>query len=328
MKRPVASDQLSVSSELRTENRKLTTAHVPVMLEESMLGLEIKPGGTYVDGTLGGASHTEELLKRSQPDGKIFSFDVSRKALEAAHSRLISYGSRWVGIEANFRHMDRELVERGMQEGTVDGILLDLGFSSDEIQDPSIGLSFQSDGPLDMRLGPKANADGLTAGDIVNTWSEHDIETMIRNFGEERFAGKIAGAIVHARKAARIIRTLELVSIIRGAVPVGYEQGRIHPATRTFQALRIAVNDELEALKDAIKAGHRMLKPGGRMAIITFHSLEDRIAKVAFKEQAEWESVTKKPSASTEQEQQVNPRSRSAKLRIAQKSAKGGSASG
>lgn len=293
-----------------------------------MLGLEVRPGGVYVDGTLGGASHSEELLKRSHPEGKVFSFDVSRKALEAAKSKLAPYGDRWTPVEANFRHLDRELIELGLPEASVDGILLDLGFSSDEIKDSSIGLSFQNDGPLDMRLGPKANEDGLTAADIVNTWPQNEIEMMIRNFGDERFAGKIAGAIVHARKSARFIRTLELVSIIRGAVPVGYEQGRIHPATRTFQALRIAVNDELEALKDAIKAGHRMLKPGGKMAIITFHSLEDRIAKLAFKEQGEWESIGKKPVVPSEQESQVNPRSRSAKLRVAQKSAKGGSASG
>lgn len=284
-----------------------------------MLALEVRPGGVYVDGTLGGASHSEELLKRSHPDGKVFSFDVSRKALEAAKSKLAAYGDRWTPVEANFRHMDTELEARGVERGSVDGILLDLGFSSDEIQDPSIGLSFQNDGPLDMRLGPKANEDGLTAADIVNTWSQHEIEMMIRNFGEERFAGKIAAAIVHARKSARFIRTLELVSIIRGAVPVGYEQGRIHPATRTFQALRIAVNDELEALKDAIEAGHRMLKPGGKMAIITFHSLEDRIAKVAFKEPGQWDLLAKKPSVPSERELQVNPRSRSAKLRIAQK---------
>ncbi|MCK9360939.1 16S rRNA (cytosine(1402)-N(4))-methyltransferase RsmH [Patescibacteria group bacterium] len=297
----------------------MSSVHVPVMLEDSMLALEIRPDGLYVDGTLGGASHSEELLKRSAPDGKVFSFDVSRKALEAAASKLAPYGKRWTPVEANFRHMDRELIELGVPEGSVDGILLDLGFSSDEIQDPAIGLSFQNDGPLDMRLGPKANEDGLTASDIVNTWPEREIETMIRNFGEERFASRIASAIVQARKAARIVRTLELVSIIRGAVPAGYEQGRIHPATRTFQALRIAVNDELEALKDAIKAAHRMLKPEGRIAIITFHSLEDRIAKLAFKGEGEWEQVTKKPMVPSDQEQNVNPRSRSAKMRIAQK---------
>lgn len=295
----------------------MTTVHVPVMLEDSMLALEVRPNGIYVDGTLGGGSHSGELLRRSSPDGRVYSFDVSPKALAAAATTLAEYGKRWTGIDANFRHLDRELLAIGVQEGSVDGILLDLGFSSDEIQDPAIGLSFQSDGPLDMRLGPKANEDGLTASDIVNTWSEKEIATMIRNFGEEKFAGRIAKAIVQARKSARLVRTLELVSIIRGAVPAGYEQGRIHPATRTFQALRIAVNDELESLKDAIKASHRMLKPGGRLAVITFHSLEDRIVKLAFKEEGVWEMLTKKPMVPSEQEQLVNPRSRSAKLRIA-----------
>lgn len=284
-----------------------------------MLALEIRPDGLYVDGTLGGGSHTEELLKRSAPNGHVYSFEVNRKALSDCALRLATYKGRWTGVEANFRHLDSELIGLGVKEGSLDGILFDLGFSSDEIQDPAIGLSFQNDGPLDMRLGPKANEDGLTAADIVNTWHEREIETMIRNFGEERFASRIASAIFVARKAARITRTLELVSIIRGAVPAGYEQGRIHPATRTFQALRIAVNDELEALKDAIKAGHRMLKPGGRMAIITFHSLEDRIVKLAFKEEGEWEKMTKKPLVPSDQEQNVNPRSRSAKLRTAKK---------
>lgn len=297
----------------------MTTVHVPVMLEDSMLALEVRPNGVYVDGTLGGGSHSEELLRRSAPDGRVYSFDVSPKAIAAAATRLAEYGERWTGIDANFRHLDRELLAIAVREGSVDGVLLDLGFSSDEIRDPAIGLSFQTDGPLDMRLGPKANEDGLTASDIVNTWSEKDLATMIRNFGEEKFAGRIAKAIVQARKSARLVRTLELVSIIRGAVPAGYEQGRIHPATRTFQALRIAVNDELESLKDAIKASHRMLKPGGRLAVITFHSLEDRIVKLAFKEEGEWETLIKKPMVPSEQEQLVNPRSRSAKLRIAKK---------
>ena len=281
-----------------------------------MLGLEIHPGGIYVDGTLGGASHTEELLKRSAPDGKIYSFDVNPKAIAAAQERLAAYGDRWRGIDANFRHLDTALEAHGVKPGTVDGILLDLGFSSDEIADPTKGLSFNLEGPLDMRLGPKANEDGLTASDIVNTWSQRELETLFRNFGEERYARKIAEAIVHARKAALIIRTLELVSIIRGAVPAAYEKGRIHPATRTFQALRIAVNDELPALKDAIKAAHRMLKPEGRLAVITFHSLEDRIVKIALKEE-EWTSLTKRPQEPSEKELEINPRSRSAKLRVA-----------
>ncbi|MEI7512276.1 MAG: 16S rRNA (cytosine(1402)-N(4))-methyltransferase RsmH [Candidatus Uhrbacteria bacterium] len=296
----------------------MSTVHVPVMLEGSMLALEVQPGGVYVDGTLGGASHTEELLKRSAPDGRVYSFDVSRKALQVASEKLQAYGDRWTGIEANFRHLDRELIALGVEEGGVDGILLDLGFSSDEIQDTTIGLSFHGDGPLDMRLGPKANEDGLTASDIVNTWPPRDLVTLIRNFGEEHYASSIASAIFKARKITRITRTSELVSIIRGAVPANYEQGRIHPATRTFQALRIAVNDELPALKEVIAASRKMLKENGRLAIITFHSLEDRIVKLAFKEEG-WEQTTKKPMEPTEEEQQINSRSRSAKLRVALK---------
>jgi 16S rRNA (cytosine1402-N4)-methyltransferase len=288
------------------------------MLEESMLALEVRPGGVYVDGTLGGGSHTEELLKRSSPDGHVYSFDVNRKALTDAAMRLATYKDRWTGIEANFRHLDVELEACGVKRESVDGILLDLGFSSDEIQDPTIGLSFQGDGPLDMRLGPKANEDGLTAEDIVNTWPPRDLVTLIRNFGEERYAKSIADAIFNARKVTRITRTSELVSIIRGAVPTNYEQGRINPATRTFQALRIAVNDELPSLKDAIAVSRNMLKPDGKLAIITFHSLEDRIVKLAFKT-GEWEQTTKKPMEPSEEEQNKNPRSRSAKLRVARK---------
>ncbi len=295
----------------------MSTVHVAVMLEETMLGLEVKPNGVFVDGTLGGGTHTEAMLKASAPNGRVFSFDVDRKAIERAQTRLAEYGDRWTPIEANFRHLDRELEDRGVSAGSVDGILLDLGFSSDEMADPSKGLSFQLEGPLDMRLGPQSNEDGLTASDIVNTWQAGEIEQLIRNFGEDKFARRIADAIVLARKTGRITRTVELAGIIKAAVPASYEQGRIHPATRTFQALRIAVNDELETLKQAVEASHRMLKSGGRLAIISFHSLEDRIVKVALKDKAVWRTVTKKPQEPTEAEVINNPRSRSAKLRVA-----------
>ncbi|MCC7522846.1 16S rRNA (cytosine(1402)-N(4))-methyltransferase RsmH [Candidatus Uhrbacteria bacterium] len=294
----------------------MSTIHLAVMLEETMLALDVQPGGSYVDATLGGATHTEALLKRSEPDGHVYSFDVNPKALLAAAQRLTASGDRWAGIEANFRFLDRELEAAGVMPGSIDGILCDLGFSSDEMADPSTGLSFQLEGPLDMRLGPKSNDDGLTASDIVNTWKPNEIETMIRNFGEEKFASRIVDEIVKARKIARITRTTELASLIKQAVPQSYEQGRIHPATRTFQALRIAVNDELEALKDFMNASHRMLKPGGRLAIISFHSLEDRIVKHAFLTD-EWEALTKRPAEASPFEVQANPRARSAKLRVA-----------
>lgn len=309
-----------------TLNVKRQTIHVPVMLEETMLGLEVRPGGIWVDGTLGGGSHTRALLERSAPDGIVYSFDVDLDALERAKESLQSFGDRFQAVEANFRNLDDRLAERGIM--SVDGILLDLGVSSDEIADSSKGLSFMKEGPLDMRLGPKANEDGLTAADIVNTWKPNEIEQLIREFGEERFARRIVDAIVKARKSSRVTRTTELASIIRQAVPSSYEHGRIHPATRTFQALRIAVNDEFEALKEAIDGSHRILAPGARLAVIAFHSLEDRIVKLAFKDTERWEPLTKRPQEPTEEEVMKNPRSRSAKLRVAKKSSIGGSASG
>lgn len=279
-----------------------------------MLVLDVQPGRVYVDGTLGGGTHTRALLERSAPHGHVFSFDVDMVALTRARKDLASYGERWQGIEDNFRHLARALREKGVKQ--VDGILLDLGLSSDELADPTKGISFQIDGPLDMRLGEKANDDGLTAEHIVNTWPRGELRQMIGVFGEERFAGRIAQAIVSAREESPITRTTQLVDIIRSAVPAAYEAGRIHCATRTFQALRIAVNDEVQALKEAIAGAHQVLRPGGRLAIITFHSIEDRIVKLAFQEDR-WQPVFKKPQVPSEAELERNPRARSAKLRAA-----------
>lgn len=279
--------------------------------------LDVQAGGRYVDGTLGGGTHTEALLQRSGPDGRVLSLDVDRDALVEARARFASYGDRWIGREENFRHLGSAVRSAAFEP--VDGVLLDLGFSSDQLGNPQKGLSFLENGPLDMRLGPTSNTDGLTAADIVNTWDENDLEKMIANFGEEKFARRIAEAIVRARKASRIIGTLDLVTIVRHAVPSNYERGRIHPATRTFQALRIAVNDELEALKDAIKEAHEILKENGRLVVITFHSLEDRIVKRAFKSTTAWQTMTKKPVVPTVEEKNANPRARSAKARAANK---------
>ncbi len=290
------------------------SVHTAVMLEESMLVLDVQPGRVYVDGTLGGATHTRTLLDRSAPDGKVISFDVDPVALTRAGKTLKAYGKRWQGIEENFRHMAEALRSNNIEK--VDGVLLDLGLSSDELVDPEKGISFQIDGPLDMRLGARANDDGLTADVILNTWLKGEIRQMLFVFGEERFAGKIAEAICKAREDHRITRTLDLVDIIRSAVPAGYEKGRIHPATRTFQALRIAVNDEVQALKQAIDEAHEVLAPGGRLAIITFHSIEDRIVKLAFQD-ARWDAMQKRPLVATEEELAHNPRARSAKLRSA-----------
>ena len=293
------------------------TKHISVMLHESVDALRPRDGGIYLDGTLGGGGHVAELLKCSEPTGRVLALDVDLAALVRAQERFVSYGSRVRFVEANFRYMDRVAAEVGMVP--MDGILLDLGFSSDELADPKKGLSFQQDGPLDMRFGPYANEDGLTAAEIVNSWSEADLVKVLENFGEERHARRIAHGIVEARKTARIIGTLDLVSVIKKHAPPQRAED-IHPATRTFQALRIVVNDELEALKDAIRASERVLAPGGRLAIITFHSLEDRIVKQAF-ENAPWVQVTEKPITPSREEIQSNPRSRSAKLRIAERAA-------
>ncbi len=296
----------------------MATIHVPVMLEECLKALEVRPGGLYLDGTLGGGSHTAALLEKSAPKGRVWSLDVNPSALEAADKRFATEkkAKRWVGIEANFRRMDVVAQEQALPQ--LDGVLLDLGLSSDELQDPEKGLSFQIDGPLDMRLGTASNEDGTTAFDIVNRWTETELRELIREIGEERLAGRIATAIVTARKGNPIKRTLELADIIVAAVPRSYEHGRIHPATRTFQALRIAVNDELGALSSAIQAAWNILKVDGTLAVISFHSLEDRVPKFAFRE-PHWKALYKRPLIPTDEEIRRNPRSRSAKLRAARK---------
>ncbi len=296
-------------------SKSQATKHKSVLLEEAMELLNVKPGGKYLDGTLGGGGHTREMLDRSAPDGKVISLDVNRKALENVRESLADYGDRFIAAEENFRWLDRAAEAHEMTP--LDGIFLDLGYSSDELDDPRLGLSFKQDGPLDMRFGPKSNDDGLTAAEIVNSWSQDDLEKLIRNFGEEKFARRIAQKIALARKSARIIRTLELASIVQAATPGNYEQGRIHPATRTFQALRIVVNDEVQALKQAIASAHKTLKKDGRLVIISFHSIEDRIVKLAFTRTEEWEALHKKPLTATEDELRENPRARSAKLRAA-----------
>lgn len=293
------------------------SAHIAVMTTEVIQAILPRSGGRYLDATLGGGTHSSEILERSSPDGRVISLDVDLKALERAKGRFASYGKRWKGVESNFRDLAK--VVNAERFGPVDGIVIDLGLSSDELLDPSRGLSFHVAGRLDMRLGPKANEEGLTAADIVNSWKEEEIARIIQEYGEERMARRIAAAIVRARKLKLILNTIELATVIRDAVPKGYERGRIHPATRTFQALRIAVNDEMDALKDAIEAARSVLAPGGVLAVISFHSLEDRIVKQAFKAADDLEPLTKRPLVPTEAELAKNPRARSAKFRAAKK---------
>lgn len=288
--------------------------HTAVMTREAMHALKPRSGGNYLDATLGGGTHSRELLERSAPHGRILSLDVDPTALERAKAAFAGYGQRWVGKRGNFRDMAEIAEQAGFLP--LDGILLDLGFSSDELSDPQKGLSFAAPGPLDMRLDP---TNELTAAEIVNGWKESELTRIIAEYGEEKFARRIAKALLVARKTQKIMRTTELAEIVTQAVPRNYERGRIHPATRTFQALRIAVNDELGALEAALKAAPGMLKPNGTIAAISFHSLEDRIVKRAFRDIPDLEPLYKKPLVPSAAELAANPRSRSAKMRAATK---------
>jgi 16S rRNA (cytosine1402-N4)-methyltransferase len=290
------------------------TIHNAVMVREVLTALHPHPGGHYLDATLGGATHSVEILKASAPNGKLLSLDVDPNALARGKRLQKEFGKRWRISESNFRHIRDVATASSLIP--FDGILFDLGFSSDQLADLSKGLSFQEDGPLDMRLGPKGNEDGLTAAEIVNSWPKSDLIKLIKNFGEERFAARIADAIVKRRKIQKITKTKDLASVIAEAVPRQNQQGRLHPATKTFQALRIAVNDELESLRVALNEAWEILAPCGAIAVISFHSLEDRIVKQTFKSFKDAE-VSKKPIPPSQTEINKNPRARSAKLRIA-----------
>ncbi len=286
------------------------------MTREVMENLAVKSGGIYVDATLGGGAHTGEILNQSAPNGKVISLDLDEDALSKARIRF-GKNRRWISVQGNFRNLDSILAKLGIT--SVDGILMDLGFSSDQLNDPARGLSFQNDGPLDMRLDRKTE---LTAAEIVNSWRKEELEKILREYGEERYAWKIASAIIMARKKSKIFRTSTLAEIVKQTVPANYEKGRIHPATRTFQALRIAVNDELASLRKGLEAARKILLPGGRIVVISFHSLEDRIVKQFFKNNPDLKPIIKKPILPGQDEIKNNPRSRSAKLRAAEKNKK------
>ncbi len=295
------------------------SSHVAVMVQEAIDALQPKPGGIYIDATLGGGTYSEKLLSLSAPDGKVLSLDLDPHALARAQERQQLYGHRWKVIETNFKFI--RSVAQEQEFAPCDGIVFDLGLSSDELADASKGISFQLDGPLDMRLGPKANEDGLTAETIVNRWSEHELKDLLRTYGEERFASRIATAIVRQRRVKPILSTMELADTVAGSVPAGIvARSRIHPATKTFQALRIAVNDELASLKVALRDAWETLGEGGSLVVVSFHSLEDRIVKQTFKGFVNAQ-ISKKPVVPSDDETLNNPRARSAKLRVATKRA-------
>ncbi len=305
--------------------------HLPVMLNECIEGLDIKPEGTYVDGTVGGAGHSEEIVKRLT-SGRLIAVDKDEDALIAASERLSAYKDKVSFVHDDFKNLVNDM--RHMNIDKVDGILLDLGVSSYQLDNAERGFSYMHDAPLDMRMD---RGQYLTAFNIVNEYGMNEICNILYEYGEERLAKRIAENIVRERQKRTISTTLELAKIVEDSYPSATRWKYGHPAKRTFQAIRIAVNGELTMLEEAIIELARQLKPGGRMAVITFHSLEDRIVKTAFKKLStdcicppdypvctcghhrEAELVTKKPIEPSPEELQENSRAKSAKLRIIRK---------
>ena len=296
------------------------------MPAEVLIWLNPQAGQIFLDCTVGYCGHASEILAASAPDGIVIGIDRDRQAIEEGRKRLQSFGDRTALIKGHFVDLKRHLAERNISR--LHGVLFDLGVSSPQIDEPGRGFSFQTEGPLDMRMDQDA---GMTAADIVNRTDEVDLANMIYQFGEERYSRRIARAIVRARASRPFTTTIELVSVIASAVPGHYRRSRIHCATRTFQALRIAVNQELEHLEPALRDAADMLVSGGRLCVISFHSLEDRIVKQTFralsaKTGGEMEILTKRPQLPTDEEIERNPRSRSARLRVIQRITKEGQA--
>ena len=294
--------------------------HKTVLLHESIDGLDIKSGDIFVDGTLGGGGHSEEVANRFGGSVVMIGIDLDPEAIERASSRLSPLKPNIRYVQGSFRNIDTLLDSIGV--GKVSKILLDIGLSSNQFEDSGRGFSFQKDEPLLMSFKKDLTDEDLTAKEIVNTWDLENIATILSGYGEEQFSWKIAKAIVARRQEKPIETTTDLVEIIKTATPKWYHHKRIHPATKTFQALRITVNDEIESLKDGIVKGFERLERGGRLAVISFHSIEDRVVKNFYKEKADEDVgriITKKPIIPTEAEIQENPRSRSAKLRIIEK---------
>ena len=305
--------------------------HVSVLLQECLDSLDIKPEGIYVDGTLGGAGHSGQIVKRLTT-GRLIGIDRDPLALQAAGERLKPYGDKVTLIHSNFCEIAAVLAQLGIDG--VDGILLDLGVSSPQLDDGARGFSYMADAPLDMRMNSQ---DVLTAQTVVNTWSQEELRRILYTYGEERYAPQISAAICRRREEKTIKTTLELVDVIRSAMPASALREKQHPAKRSFQAIRIAVNDELGSVEKVMADAIPLLKPNGRLAVITFHSLEDRIVKTAMAEAAKGctcppsfpvcvcgkkplvKLVSRKPIVASQQELEENPRSRSAKLRVCQK---------
>ena len=313
------------------ENKKIEFSHRSVLLDECMDGLDIKPDGIYVDGTAGGAGHSSEIARRLG-SGRLIAIDQDETAVAVATERLNALGKNTTVVRSNFSELANVCRSLGIEQ--IDGVLLDLGVSSYQLDTAERGFSYSADAPLDMRMDNRCS---LSAYDVVNTYSVEELKRILYDYGEERFAPAIASAIVKKRESRPIETTAELSDIIKYAIPPAAREGGHHPAKRSFQAIRIEVNRELDVIEPAIKGAVEMLSSGGRIAIITFHSLEDRIVKQAFASLASGctcpkdfpicvcgnkpkvRLVNRKPILPSKAELEENPRSRSAKLRVAEK---------
>ncbi len=305
--------------------------HISVLLKETVDGLDIKPDGIYVDGTLGGGGHSEEILKRLDT-GKLIGIDQDENALKAASERLKEYGDKFIPVRDNFSNILEVIEKLGINK--IDGMMMDLGVSSHQLDEADRGFSYRYDAPLDMRMDQRSDLDAYR---VVNTYTEDDLNRIFRDYGEENWARRIAKFICEQREEKPIETTLELVDLIYRAIPAATRREGGHPAKRTFQAIRIEVNGELEIIKQTIKDITSVLNKGGRISIITFHSLEDRLVKQTYKELAtgcicppeipicmcnnkpKLKVITRKPILPSQTELEMNARSKSAKLRVAKR---------
>ncbi len=303
-----------ISSMNTASDSSLEHIHEPVLEKEVLAGLLPKRGGIYVDATLGLGGHAKALLEAFPQIGRLIAMDWDEEALELARERLASFEHKISFYHSNFKNIELVVSEEGYPG--VDGILMDLGLSSYQLDESGRGFSFMRDEPLDMRMDRSTT---ILASDMVNQLPEERLAQLIQLYGEEPWAKKIASAIVERRAKRPILSTLELASVVKEAIPRRFHPRKIHPATRTFQAIRIAINREFENLTQALESATRVLNPGGRMCVISFHSLEDRIVKHFFRNSQMLKVITKRPIRPSEQEVKENPRSRSAKLRVAEK---------
>ena len=317
---------------MEKQGKKIEFSHRSVLLDECMQGLAIKPDGVYLDGTAGGGGHSSEIARHLSDDGLLIAIDQDETAVAVVTERLSSFGLRARVVRNNFCELRAVCKEQGIDE--IDGLLLDLGVSSYQLDTPERGFSYQADAPLDMRMDERKS---LSAYEVVNTYSQEKLKKILFDYGEERYAPAIAAAIVKQREKHPIETTAELSDLIKYAIPPAAREGGHHPAKRSFQAIRIEVNAELDVIEPAIRDAVSLLRRGGRIAIITFHSLEDRIVKQTFADLASGctcprdfpicvcgkkplvKVVTKKPILPSKEELEENPRSRSAKLRVAEK---------